>query len=301
MAQSSRKIQSKTSPKLLIILIVLAAAFFLIKFFVLDNKKTPKNNQYGWEQKLQPIEDPQNTQFQTISGQETEIPPDQNSTDQFTQETMPPCQQKAEKLTNFFNHLSQQEYTTAYELTVPVDEHINSITQKLLKNPPIILRETDDLFTVLKNTAHFYRILGHKDLYFIKDILTYEHDNIEHLMELFYQLSLSENDCEQNSIKLQADLKRVYEYTSFFLNTLGGQSYLFRRDSRLRILTRYYCMLILDRAAKQKINRYNIDVNYTLETVLEDIQDADSLEYQEQYLTKLKELKNELQARKNIP
>jgi hypothetical protein len=36
----------------------------------------------------------------------------------------------------------------------------------------------------------------------------------------------------------------MYEYASY-LNTLGGRSYLMRRDSKVRLLTTYYCILVL--------------------------------------------------------
>ena len=46
----------------------------------------------------------------------------------------------------------------------------------------------------------------------------------------------------------------------FFLNTLGGRSYMLRRESKLRMLVSYYAILIVDRANDEKFNRYGIDV-----------------------------------------
>ncbi len=38
------------------------------------------------------------------------------------------------------------------------------LLQKLLDNPPVVIGETDDLFTLFQNTAHFFRILGKENI-----------------------------------------------------------------------------------------------------------------------------------------
>jgi len=70
-----------------------------------------------------------------------------------------PCQETAQELKQFLGQLSSQNYIEAYELPEGLSEHLNSIIIKLLNNPPIITSESDDMYTILKNSAHFYRIL----------------------------------------------------------------------------------------------------------------------------------------------
>jgi len=41
--------------------------------------------------------------------------------------------------------------------------------------------------------------------------------------------------------------------TFLVLDTFGGRSYLLRRDSRIRLLSSYYCILVLDRSNDQKM------------------------------------------------
>lgn len=194
-----------------------------------------------------------------------------------------PCQQLNAKLLAFFTHLDEQEYIAAYKLKNGSHECFANLIKKLFVNPPIVIRETDDLFAILKNTAHFYRVLGPKNIFLIREILAHEQDTIEQTMALFYQWSAMEN-CGGNNYKINLPLKDLYEYAGFFLNTLGGQSYLYRRDPSLRLLTKYYCILILDRANSQVINRYGIDIRYPVDTLLEEMEANHDLLGKEEYV-----------------
>ncbi|NOX25853.1 MAG: hypothetical protein GXP59_07045, partial [Deltaproteobacteria bacterium] len=205
-----------------------------------------------------------------------------------TAPSLTPCQKTAAAIKAFYHHLAGQEYIKAYELHEPVGDHINKIIIKLLNNPPVVAATSNDFFSLLKNTAHFYRVLGPKDLSFIKDIINYENDDIEALMATFYQASQI-NNCRAN-INLQLPLGKLYEYASFFSSTLGGQSYLFRRDSKLRILTRYYCVLIVERAAEQKKNKYDIDIKSFAKSVIKDMQETNTLDNTEQYISTLRDI-----------
>ncbi|MFW8600252.1 hypothetical protein ACOHYD_02060 [Desulfobacterota bacterium M19] len=204
-----------------------------------------------------------------------------------------PCEMTSADIDTFFKHLEKQEYIKAYELHEPIAVHLNKILIKLLNNPPIVAGESNNLLTVLKNTAHFYRILGPKDLSLLRDILKYENDNIEHLLTLFYSWSKLP-DCKTNGLNLRLPLPKLYEHAAFFLNTLGGQSYLFRRDSRLRTLIRYYSILIIDRAIRKHENKYHITLPARIKALIKDINTMDDLDNQEQYLNHLRNILNSL-------
>ena len=289
MTKSNRALPEKTNRlKIILIVIIILAAIGLIIKVVYDHKKPPLPESWTVPQ----IESPNSNRPPEVTNQATNPPSPSASvsTDTEVKPSITPCQKTAEDIKSFYSHLTEQDYIKAYELNEPVGDHINKIVIKLLNNPPVVATETSDFFTLLKNTAHFYRILGPKDLSFMKDILNYENDDMEDIMAMFYSWSTFKH-C-QSDINLQLPLDKLYEHASFFLNTLGGQSYLFRRDSRIRILTKYYCVLIADRAAKRKKNKYEIDIKGIANSVIKDMQETDVLDNQEQYIKKLQLISN---------
>lgn len=198
-----------------------------------------------------------------------------------------PCREATTRLQAFFSHLDQQEYVAGYPLKESSEQHFVRIAQKLYAHPPVVNRETDDLFTILTNSAHFYRILGRDDLLLIKDILNHESDNLETIMASFYHWAEMEQSCDVPSFALQLPLNSLYEYAGFFLNTLGGQSYLFRRESKTRMLIKYYAVLIIDRANEKGLNRHGIDIRVPLRSTIEEMEVSQSLHDRENYLETL--------------
>jgi hypothetical protein len=89
----------------------------------------------------------------------------------------------------------------------------------------------------------------------------------------------------------------LYEYAGYFINTLGGQSYLFRRSLHLRLLIRYYSILIIDRANSVDANRYGIDIRYTLDALIAELQTNGDLENSQDYLENLIRLQDSYQAK----
>jgi hypothetical protein len=74
------------------------------------------------------------------------------------------------------------------------------------------------------------------------------------------------------------------------LNTLAGRSYLMRRDSKVRILTTYYSVLILDKANDEQLNPGGLDIRPHIEFLLNDLQTQIGLIHQKQYLAEVKQL-----------
>ena len=198
-----------------------------------------------------------------------------------------PCLETAEQLRTFFAHLDQQGYPARHGIKEKSEAHFIKVAQKLFANPPVVVRETDDLFTVLKNSAHFYRVLGKNDLFLLKDILGQEADSLEGVMAQFYRWSELAPRCKEQTVALQLPLNGLYEYAGFFLNTLGGQSYLFRRESRVRMLVKYYAVLIIDRANDQGLNRYGLDIREPLRSTIEEMQVSQNLTGRDAYLDTL--------------
>lgn len=202
----------------------------------------------------------------------------------------------ADRLKAFFDHLDNQQYISEFKLTGGSQKHFNGVLRKLFANPPIVSRETDDLFTILKNMAHFYRMLGKNDIILIKNILANEEDRLESVMSDFYQWTIIGQQYKSESLDITLPLKDLYEYASFFLNTLGGQSYLFRRDAKTRMLVKYYAILLIDRANTQSLNRHGIDIRFSVDSLLKEMETAQKLLYKNEYLGELYDLQEKYQT-----
>jgi len=207
------------------------------------------------------------------------------------------CLQTADKILLFFEHLDRQDYIREFTIKGSTLDHIAGIINKLMANPPVVVRETDDLFAILHNMAHFFRILGPKDILLIKDVLINDQELVEPTMALFYKWSEIEPECPDKELNINLPLAGLYEYAGYFINTLGGQSYLFRRALYLRLLIRYYSILIIDRANSVDANRYGIDIRYTLGALISELQTNVDLENSQVYLENLINLQESYQAK----
>ena len=205
------------------------------------------------------------------------------------------CQETADKIQMFFEHLDRQNYIREHSIKGSTLDYFKGIVSKLIANPPVVIRETDDLFAILNNMAHFFRILGAKDVMLVKDILEHEREVIEPTLALFYRWSELENECKGTE-EFPLPLPGLYEYAGYFINTLGGQAYLFRREVYLRHLLRYYSILIIDRANRAEANRYGIDIRYTLDSLIAEMQENGGLVDQQAYLELLYKIQRKYQA-----
>lgn len=196
------------------------------------------------------------------------------------------CELLGNKLYNFFIHVDSEEYMQLFALQEPSQNHFIRLAYQLLDNPPVVSREADDLYTILKNMAHFFRIIGKDNILLIKTILDRERDKIEDVASELYQW-ITIGNCRHERFVFTAPLEKVYEYAGFFLNTMGGRSYLFRRDSRSRLLVNYYSVLIVAAANEQGINRHGIDISLIIPQLIQEIEATNQLIYKENYLDQL--------------
>lgn len=198
-----------------------------------------------------------------------------------------------DRLNEFYEHLDQQPYMQAFNLDEPSRVHFSKLIQKVVDNPPVVTRETDDLFTLLKNTAHFFRVLGKNNIVILKGILDREKASIEGILQTFYALTLHpEYLQEEYGVSLPFDA--LYDYAGFFLNTMGGRLYLFRRDSTSRMAVSYYAILVIDRAGSEGSRDYGIDLRPAIDFLIDEIETSGTrLRLKEQYLDTLYDLKEE--------
>ena len=193
-----------------------------------------------------------------------------------------------EQIKAFFTYLDEQDYVQAYQFKGGTYQQFQLVLKKLSANPPSITEETASLYNLYRNMAHFFRVMGKKRVNLTRDVLQNEDEILESAMQTFYLWATDETADREKSG--QPTLKTLYAYSGFFLNTLAGKSYLLRRNSKIRLLTTYYSVLILDRANDEQLNPAGIDIRPHIEFLLNDLQNQIGLIHQKQYLSELLQL-----------
>jgi len=194
------------------------------------------------------------------------------------------------QLNGFYRHLDKQQYMQQFNLPEPSKVYFSKLIQKLLDNPPVVNRETDDLFTLLKNTAHFFRILGKDNIMVLKGILDREKKSFETILQSFYELTDSPEVLKKEYGIVIPD-GALHDYAAFFLNTMGGRLYLFRRDSLSRLAVSYYSILVVDRAITDGNGRHGIDLHPAIDSLIDELENGgDRLQLKDTYLSKLYDL-----------
>ena len=210
-------------------------------------------------------------------------------------ETTTVCSAPASRLDAFYNHLDQQPYIQAYNLQEPSEQHFEKLIDKLLANPPKVTREADDLYTILRNTAHFFRISGKDNILIMKGILNSEKESLEQILADYYFL-INTPECIHNKYAKDISGDALYEYACFFLNTMGGRLYLFRRDSESRMVVTYYAILLVDLANRQQNNRHGIALKPAVNMLISEMESGGSkMKGYEEYLDILYDLKEKYQ------
>ncbi len=178
-------------------------------------------------------------------------------------------------------------YIQGYELKNGLYQRLLAVMKNVAYTPPVVSGETQDLYTLLSNASHFYRVMGKDNLLLLRDILNHEHAAIESDMELVFNYLLKGSHSSLSMLKLE----HLYEYAAYFLNTLGGSSYLARRDIKTATLVRYYAVLVIHEADLQGLNRHGIDILPSLELVRADLQQQNDLAGAEGYLKNLAKIR----------
>jgi len=201
------------------------------------------------------------------------------------------CEKLRQQVTNFFGYLDGKDYIKKFRLKNGTIEHYNKVMAELSQEAPMVSEVVLDFETLMLNAVHFYRVLGKKNIQMIKEILAIEGENLEMIMGVFFEYFKANDRCQDKEFFVPPPAVR-YEYAGFFLNTLGGKAYLFRRNSRIRILANYYSVLVLHEANEKVLNRHGIDIQPHLNRVIEETSARNDLIFQKRYLETLYEIKN---------
>jgi len=189
----------------------------------------------------------------------------------------------------FFTYLDKRPYIRSLNLAGGSYLQYQIAIEKLSAKPPIIVGEMDSLYNMVRNVAHFYRVMGKKRVLLSRQILQNESEVIEAVMQTFYKW-FTMDDGGKSTLKGRPSMTAMYEYAGYILNTLGGRSYLLRRSPKVRTLTTYYCVLILDRANDEELNSKGIDIRPYIRSSLLEIKNQIALIHQKEYITRLSEL-----------
>jgi hypothetical protein len=188
----------------------------------------------------------------------------------------------------FCRYLDQREYIKAYKLPDGTYRYFLKILNDLAAYPPIVTGESTDPYKLKLNQEHFLRVIGRENVSLFLDILANETEMMESTSEMVFDWL--NKGIETKSPEIRMTQKELYEYSAYFLNTLSGKAYLWRRDSKTRILVTYYAVLTVDRANREKMNRYNVDIKPPVAQLMDDLVNYRNLSYRGLYMKKLKAL-----------
>lgn len=304
--------QFKQERILQLIIVVLIAAVLLYFGYRMFNKwhqeqidAAVETERQAWNQQAEEfIREIDQLQRQVEAEQQTDVPEEkvksifgETTADMAPlQERKTDCGRLERQVIAFFEYLDEQDYVIAYRLKAKTLITFQQMLARASQKIPVNIAETRDILTLLHNMAHFYRTFGKQQCLLIRDVLHHESDFIEPVLATLFAYFLNSEDCKGLSIA-KPSFTVFYNYAGYFLNTIGGRSYLFRRNPRVRILLNYYCVMILDQANQKKANHYGIDIRPHIGRSIFELRNHKGLQNQQHYLAVL----NRMEARYQVP
>jgi len=214
-----------------------------------------------------------------------------------TKEVKPPddktyCERIEQEIQDYFRYLNAKGYVRHLGEGLDTYARFKAIIRKLSAKLPIPAGEGIDSSIINENIFLFFRVLDKNDFRLIREILKNEGDNLEPTLDLFYTwLTLGTRCPDPEGIR--PPQRVLYHYAGFFMNTIGGRSYLFRRPLGLRLLCSYYSLLILQEADKQGTNSYGIDVLPFIAPLATEIAMYPNFRFKQTYLKNLEEMEKD--------
>ncbi|MCF8063458.1 MAG: hypothetical protein K9M82_13150 [Deltaproteobacteria bacterium] len=200
---------------------------------------------------------------------------------------------------DFFGYLDEQAYVR--RLTRDADAWTVFVRAlgKLAARPPLPAGEGLDPAVMTGNIYHLFRVLDDREIHLARDVIQHEGDTLELNLDILYQwLTLGERCPDPEGIRPSREV--LYRYAGFFMNTIGGRSYLFRRATWLRLLISYYAVLILHDADRDGINSFGLDVLPMARKVRDEVARFGGYHFQETYLERLDAVAGYYQGRRGL-
>jgi len=199
------------------------------------------------------------------------------------------CEELEDSLRAFCRYLDAGETFRSQKTHRDSWALFTSILESLERRPPVMSAESYRPSVIVENSFYFFRLLGKEKIDIVRDVIKFESDLAEPLMGIIYYWIMTGRSCDKLPSP-SAALKIIYKYAGFFLDTLGGHSYLYRQDSRIRLLTVYYSILVIHEANMRELNEVGLDLRYFLPNIFQEIQSRNDLLYAEDYLQTLTNL-----------
>jgi len=276
----------------IVIIIVLAAA---AGAFYFSKKTTVEQEKKAWQEKTRELEKTITALQDEIKKTEPSVPQEKLSAALGETAALPAqekeirCQQLNQQTKKFFSYLNDKGYIKAQGLGGDASEQYKKAIGLLETTRPLISGETQDLYTLMRNISFFCRVLGDKTIRVALAVLSQEADIMEPTIKLFYDQTNPWTGCSsEETVGLSPEA--LYDYASFFINTIAGHAYLARRDLKVRTLGLYYSVVIIDKANENGLNKYGIDIRPAITSLLEDIESQRGLLYRKDYRNTLTEL-----------
>jgi len=200
-----------------------------------------------------------------------------------------PCRLIEDQLLEFFDYLDKKSYVKTSQGERNTYDRFKKLLRTLSSHPPVPAGEGLSLDVMTRNIFHFFRILGKEEIRLTRDVIRNEADTLEMNMELFYNWLMLGPDCPDHK-KIRPSRDILYHYAGFFINSIGGRSYLFRRPSEIRLLVSYYSILIIHETDRFGKNHYGIDISPEIASLKKEIGASPDLRFQGDYLRRLTEL-----------
>lgn len=204
------------------------------------------------------------------------------------------CNRITAQVVAFFQYLDSKAYLIWPDINMRAETLFDEVAKKLAAHPPTNVGEMEDLYSLLRNVTHLYRVLGKDRVELIKEILKSEAAVSEPAMAVMFSWMTTCGNAKPAGVD-HPSLKTLYQYACFFLNTLGGRTYLLRRETKLRVLVNYYSVMVVDMANEAKLNAYGLDIRPHLDYLLYDINNQKGLMYRQRYLSQMSALLNKYQ------
>ena len=276
----------------IVIIIVLAAAAVAFYF---SKKTTVEQEKKALQEKTRELEKTITALQDEIKKTEPSVPQEKLSAALGETAALPAqekeirCQQLNQQTKKFFSYLNDKGYIKAQGLGGDASEQYKKAIGLLETTRPLISGETQDLYTLMRNISFFCRVLGDKTIRVALAVLSQEADIMEPTIKLFYDQTNPWTGCSsEETVGLSPEA--LYDYASFFINTIAGHAYLARRDLKVRTLGLYYSVLIIDKANDNGSNKYGIDIRPAIASLLDDIESQRGLLYKKDYVSTLTEL-----------
>jgi hypothetical protein len=201
------------------------------------------------------------------------------------------CAHIDEQVREFFAYLNQQAYVQQIEKNIDTYEWFKTLIKYLSSNLPTPAGDQRDAETMKKNIFFFFRTLKGNDLRLIRDIMRHEADTLEINLDILFKWLMMGDQCLDPE-KIRPTLDTLYYYAGFFVNTIGGRAYLFRRPTHLRLIYTYYCLFIIYEADLVGQNRYGIDITPQIAPLMKDIGANMDLQYKDEYINQLNQIRH---------